>query len=362
LAALVSLRFTQAPPPEREGKPRWSEVPPALVAEIECILGSSILAGEIAWGGYSPSASFHLTLADGRRAFVKGTHPGQTPEGRLALEQEIDSYRELAVLRGLAPGYLGTAEQEGWSFLILEAVTEAEKALPWSRAKLARLAASLADFYERAQPVAMSWQRPRTHRSLTIDLTDPDSGWALLARTAEAHAGFRSLFQDPVTAGHWLDRSLPRLLALQAAAGELLRPDPQRATSLIHLDLRSDNLLFRRDGTPVLLDWSYVTKGPVVLDVVFFAPSVEGEGGLPVPETVALFEQALGSPFPRRDQQIALGFAAGFFADQAWMPPIPGLPRLRWVQRMQLAVCLGWAADLIGLLEPPLMIGQTGRS
>jgi phosphotransferase family enzyme len=358
----VRLRFTEAAPAERESKPPWSDVPPALVAKLERVLGSPVIGADIAWGGYSPSASFHLTLADGRRAFVKGAHPGQTPEGRLALEQEIDSYRELDVLRGLAPGYLGTAACEGWSFLVLEAVAEAEKPLPWSRAKLERLAASLADFYERARPVAMTWQRPRIHRSLTIDLTDADSGWALLAQSPEARAGFLSLFHDPAAADRWLDRSLPQLLALQSAAGELLQHDPQRETSLIHLDLRSDNLLFRPNGAPVLLDWPYVTKGPVALDVVFFAPSVEGEGGPPAREIVTLFSQALGSRFPHRDQQIALAFAAGFFADKAYLASIPGLPRLRWVQRMQLAVCLGWAAGLIGLPEPPRMIGQTPRS
>jgi hypothetical protein len=355
----VRLRFVELAPAAREAKPDWSEAPPALVTQLEDRLGSPIGRADIAWGGYSPSASFFLTLEDGRRVFLKGTHPGQTEEGRLALEQEIDSYRELEALRGLAPAYLGTAECEGWSLLLLEAVAQAQKPLPWNRVKLERLTSSLAEFYERAKLVAMTWQRPRIHRSLTIDLTDPDSGWALLARSPEARAGFLSLFQDPAAADIWLGRSLPRLLILQSAAGELLQPDSNRLTSLIHLDLRSDNILFRPDGRPVLVDWPYVTTGPVVLDIVLFAPSVEGEGGPPAPEIVALFERALGATFPQRDQQIALAFAAGFFADQAYLPAIAGLPRLRWVQRMQLAVCLGWAADLIGLPAPPAMIGQT---
>ena len=179
-----------------------------------------------------------------------------------------------------------------------------------------------------------------------------------LARSRDAQEGFLSLFVDGPAARRWFDRSLPRLIELQSAAGELLQPAPERATSLIHLDLRSDNLLFRPDGAPVLLDWSYVTAGPVVLDTVFFAPSVEGEGGPATNETVALFERALGLRFPRRDRQIALAFAAGYFADKAWLPHPPGLPRLRWIQRLQLAVCLGWAVELIGLAEAPAMIGQ----
>jgi Ser/Thr protein kinase RdoA (MazF antagonist) len=355
----VSLRFTEAPPAARESKPRWSDVPASAVDALERFLGATILEGEIAWGGYSPSASFHLTLADGKRVFVKGAHPGQTREGRLSLAQEIESYRALPVLKGLAPDYHGTVETGDWCFLILESIEGAQKALPWSPTKLERLARSLAAFYERARDLAMTWEHPNAYRSLTIDLTDLDTGWIALARSPDAQDGFLSLFADRTAARRWFDRSLPHLVALQSAAGELLQPAPARATSLIHLDLRSDNLLFRPDGAPVLLDWPYVTKGPVVLDTVFFAPSIEGEGGLAAAETVALFEQALGLRFPKRDQRIALAFAAGYFADKAWLPTPPGLPRLRWIQRLQLAVCLGWATELIGLAEPPMMIAQS---
>ena len=40
-------------------------------------------------------------------------------------------------------------------------------------------------------------------------------------------------------------------------------------------------------------------------------------------------------------------------------PPSERESKPRWVQ---LAVCLGWAADLIGLPEPPPLIGQAYRS
>jgi hypothetical protein len=355
----VRLPFIEPPPSAREGKPPWRDVPPAVAAALERALGAATVGAEIAWGGYSPSASFHLTLTDGRQVFIKGTHPGQTPEGRLALLREIESYQALPVLKGLAPDYLGTLEAEDWSFLILEAVAVAQKALPWTPAKLDRLARSLAAFYERARPAAENSKRHQNHRPLAGDLTDPDTGWLAIARAPEAQRGFLSLFVDPAAARLWLARSLPRLTELQSAVGELLEPDPHRSISLIHLDLRSDNLLFRPDGSPVLLDWSFATKGPVVLDIVFLAPSVEGEGGPPAGETVALFERAMGWGFPQRDQQIALAYVAGYFADGAYLPPPPGLPRLRWIQRLQLAVCLGWAADLIGLPEPPVMTGQS---
>jgi hypothetical protein len=43
---------------------------------------------------------------------------------------------------------------------------------------------------------------------------------------------------------------------------------------------------------------------------------------------------------------------AGYFADKAWRPPIPGVPRVRSFQRAQLKVSLAWAARRLALPEP----------
>ena len=49
---------------------------------------------------------------------------------------------------------------------------------------------------------------------------------------------------------------------------------------------------------------------------------------------------------------VAVAWIAGFFADLAWRPPIPGLPRLRAFQRQQLGVMLAWASRRLHLSEP----------
>ena len=48
----------------------------------------------------------------------------------------------------------------------------------------------------------------------------------------------------------------------------------------------------------------------------------------------------------------AVAGIAAYFADRAWRPPIPGVPRVRAFQRRQLKVSLAWAARLLDLPEP----------
>jgi hypothetical protein len=51
---------------------------------------------------------------------------------------------------------------------------------------------------------------------------------------------------------------------------------------------------------------------------------------------------------------------AGYFADRAWRPPVPGLPRIRQVQRKQLKATLAWAARRFGLPEPSWLAAVRG--
>ena len=49
----------------------------------------------------------------------------------------------------------------------------------------------------------------------------------------------------------------------------------------------------------------------------------------------------------------ALAWLLMFFADRAWQPDVPGLPRLRRFQRQQLALLTQWAARAFALPAPP---------
>ena len=48
---------------------------------------------------------------------------------------------------------------------------------------------------------------------------------------------------------------------------------------------------------------------------------------------------------------------AGFFAESAWQPPIPGVPRVRSIQRRQLRASLAWCARTLELDTPSWLAG-----
>src|SRR5947209_1578939 len=85
-------------------------------------------------------------------------------------------------------------------------------------------------------------------------------------------------------------------------------------------------------------------------DYAAFAQSITAEGG-PAPER---FVEAYRERLDLDDHllRLAISAIAGLFAQRAPEPPIPGLPRLRSIQRRQLRSSLAWAARLDDLPEP----------
>ena len=54
------------------------------------------------------------------------------------------------------------------------------------------------------------------------------------------------------------------------------------------------------------------------------------------------FVRAVRMKVDARDVAVTVATVAGFFAARAWQPKIPALPRLRWVQKLQLFPSLTW--------------------
>jgi hypothetical protein len=83
-----------------------------------------------------------------------------------------------------------------------------------------------------------------------------------------------------------------------------------------------------------------VAVGNPQIDVVFWLPSLEAEGG-PAPETV----------LPNADPSL-VSTCAAFFCARAARPPIPTAPTVREVQLIQAKTALPWAARALGLPPP----------
>jgi thiamine kinase-like enzyme len=139
--------------------------------------------------------------------------------------------------------------------------------------------------------------------------------------------------------------------------GERAIRSPGEPSALLHFDTRSDNI--RLEGTLLrLFDWPFASIGPPEIDVAAFAQTIEAENGPRSEVVLGWYEAVL--PL-RRDVLIgSVVGIAGYFADRAPRPDVPGLPRLRSIQRRQLRASLRWAARLLDLPEPAWLAAVPG--
>ena len=308
-------------------------------AELATLLRSPVARADRAFGGYAPSATYRASLRSGRRVFLKGTYP--LPAGshvQWTLEREERVYRECgSFMRPWAPRYLGSVRGDDWHVVVLEDVGP-DTMPPWTAAKTRAASRSYASFHARTYRATLPRWLSRTEHHAFADF------WTQLAEHGSIGDTASLAGRRVGEAEEWLDVALPVLRERSAQLKELRPP-----FAFLHFDTRSDNI--RLQGRTLrLFDWNFACAGPHEFDVAAFAQSVAMEGG-PAPESVlAEYERIL--PLRPAALDASLAGIAGYFADRAWRPPQPGLPRLRSVQRRQLKASLAWAARRFALPEP----------
>lgn len=283
---------------------------PDDLACIERMFGQPCIRTERRLGGYTPAERWHLTGIDGATAFAK---VGNTEEVSTCLRDEARIYQ--GVRGDFLPDFIGFDGSGERPVLLIEDLSAAHWPPPWHEGAVELVLEALdalgsvefdaPSFSERHAGATRGWERVASA---------PDSFLALGAVTPE-----------------WLDGALPSLIA----AEQSLDVSP---TTLGHYDVRSDNLCLV-DGRAVLIDWNMACRGQRRMDVGFWLPSLEGEGG-PAPERV----------LPAAPDVAA--WVSGFFAARAGLPTIPHAPRVRQVQQAQLAHALPWACRALEL--PPV--------
>lgn len=320
-----------------EAKPTWQSLPLELRARVTQALGSDIVRAARVWGGYSPSPTFRLKLANGQRAFFKASGPGATAFMRHVIEMEERVYTELgAFISPWAPQLLGVVHEAGWRALLLEDVGP-KSAPPWTPALTRQVMRAFADYHAATLGASLPEWIPRFAE------TDAQVTWESIAEESDGLACVAALVgAEANEALRWFRQAEPLFSRLLKNAPTIPGPD-----ALIHGDTRSDNLRLQH-GQLRLFDWPAVSVGPVEVDVVAFAQSITVEGG-PTPEQCLAW---YGAPLRQDVLDVALIWCVAFFAARVWLPPIDGLPRLRPFQRQQLAVLLDWSARRFHLPAP----------
>ena len=297
------------------------------------------MRAERIYGGYAPSATFRMALANGKRAFFKASYPLQKGSAVIwPTKHEERAYRKLGpFITPWAPKFFGSFERDGWLVLLLEDLGP-RSVPPWTPAKARIAARSYARFHK-------STLGQRLPRWLSRTQHGQFGGyWARLAESGELREVASLAKRRVDEAAEWIDVAFPILRDLERGLARARRP-----FALLHFDTRSDNIRITRDRLRIF-DWPYPSVGPAEFDVTAFAQSVQVEGG-PAPERILeWYEDVL--PLRADVVDASLAGIAGFFADRARRPPAKGLPRIRSFQRQQLKSCLAWAARRFDLPEP----------
>jgi len=273
-----------------------------LDARIERAVGSPPVRYESRPGGYSTADRYSVTLADGRRVFVKSA---DAPNMAGWLRREHEVYASLS--GSFIPRLAGWDDDGTRPLLAIEDLSDGDWKPRWDAVRVASVLAALHELGEASAP-----PNTKPARETFPDLWDR---W----RVVQSDPGpFLSLgLRDRA----WLDRSLPAILAAAESA-------PVEGDRVCHLDVRSDNLCFLGDRA-VLVDWNWTSLANPAVDIAAWLPSVRVEGGPPPWEVLVD-----GGPLA--------AFVAGVWAAVAGLPPPDTAPAVRAVQRAQLAVALDW--------------------
>src|SRR5215216_5916874 len=236
-------------PPATGWRVGWADAPGWLRDEVADRLGGPVVEAVTQAGGFSPGLAVRVRLADGRRAFVKAVGPDPNPDSAGIHRSEA---RTMAALPRSAPAprLLWSLDRHGWVALAFEDVDGVHPALPWRPDELRRVLDMVADLAATLTPA------PPGLPPIAERLSDTLTGWRRLATASAAgHDDLAGL--DP-----WAVRHLRRLAGLEARW-----PAATEGRTLLHLDLRADNLLLTPTRV-VAVDWPYASVGAAWVDLL----------------------------------------------------------------------------------------------
>jgi hypothetical protein len=290
----------------------WGDLPRPVRRSVEEIVGGAVVEAVSQPGGFSPGTADHVRTADGRRAFVKAVS-GALNEHSPAMHRAEARVTAALPPSAPTPRLLGVHDDGDWVALVL---TDVEGRHPdWHvPADVAAARTALADLARALTPCPIDVPDLRT--VLATDFL----GWHRLRDDPPAAL-------DPWVAGHLDELCHQAEHGVAALAGD----------TLVHADIRADNLLIGADGSVTVIDWPWGARGPAWLDTLLLLVNIRLLGGR---ADLSMVDA---------DRADVVGVLAGFgafFCDTARLPAPPGLPSLRAFQQAQGDVVVQWLREI----------------
>lgn len=311
-----------APYPAPHGKTarrlEWPFLPANLRAYIERKCGSPVLKAISQTSGFTPGFASVLVCEDGTRHFVKAA---SVKAQRLFADSYREEARKLAALPASVPApRLLWHLDDDWVVLGIEYVAARAPQRPWHPDDLD----ALLDALETCADVLTPPPAGLTLDSAQADLAPLLDGWPTIHET-----------RTDLDPAHLAEaESLARRFAA-VCAGD----------TLVHTDIRSDNVLIDSDGRARICDWNWPIRGAAWFDSFAALIGPRGEG-IDVERVIA--DRRLLRDVDPETFEINLALYVGYFFLQQTQPVPPTSPHLRDHQRWQGEVCWDWLAERRG--------------
>jgi hypothetical protein len=286
-------------------RPAFAALPCSVQAAIGSAAGSAVdVAFPPVTTGFTGAYAGLLALSDGRRVFAKAAGP-MAPFALQAIPREAGILRLLGG-RATAPLVVGAVSVDGWQVVVLEAIDGHLPGMPWTEGD----ADAAHDACLELATLAPADVADLTDTTMAADVGGDRAALACLDELASSARSWPDGI-PPLPPGP--ARELARLggLATQALVGD----------RLVHCDLRPDNMLVTPSGQARLLDWNWVTRGPVWCDWVGLLPLM-AHHGLDVDRMAARSPLLDGVDAEAVDAFLAI--LVGYLVDACVQPTVPG--------------------------------------
>jgi hypothetical protein len=227
-------------------RPTWNALPAPAKHWVAAQLGSDITAVEPAGGGLTNGIAAVLSAGSGRRAFLKAVAADQPTAGLYERERHAAAALPASAP---APRLLGHTAADDWVLLLFDVAGSRHANLAPGSPDLPVVLATLATLRETLTPCP--WEAAPDARTDLGDL----HGWRVLGDADELNP--------------WAQRHLDRLIESEVHVLEAIG-----GSTLLHTDLRADNLLIDGQGAAQVVDWSWAVQGADWLEPAFLLPQL----------------------------------------------------------------------------------------
>ncbi len=236
---------------------QWDQLPDALRDEVERQLGDAVVVATTQPGGFTPGVAAVLTLANNAPVFVKAVADTSAIVHAYRHEALISQQLPTTVP---APRLRFSLEHSGWVLLCFDAIQGRLPQEPWVDSELDATMATLGVVSNVLTPSPIK-ELPRIFENYGKEF----DVWRRLSATG-AVSGGRLTVNELQPA---LRSRIDALAEIEERWG-----DEASGETMIHFDIRSDNLVIDQSGTVWVVDWSWPCLAAEWVDVATFLPTL----------------------------------------------------------------------------------------